>query len=135
VPPEPPPVSKLGILLLSGEYERAHYAFMVATAAAAVGRQVVLFATNDGCHALADWSLLRGAGRTAVEQDGMVQTRGVAGITELREAAMELGVTLLACDSGLRLSGVLPQSLLPRTEVAGIPTFLSSVGVGQIVTL
>ena len=131
MPPEP----TLGILLLSGEYERAHYAFMVAAAGAAVGRRVTLFATNGGCHSLADWSELRGSGCTAVEQDGAVRARGVAGITELREAAVELGVVLLACDAGLRLSGVLPRSLLPGVAVAGIPTFLSAVGVGPVITL
>lgn len=134
MPPEPPPAATLGILLLSGEYERAHYAFMLAAAAAAVGRAVVLFATNGGCHALADWSELRGAGTTAVEQDGATQARGVAGLTELRDAARELGVTLMACDAGLRVSGVLPQSLLPGTTVSGIPTFLAAAGTGQVLT-
>jgi peroxiredoxin family protein len=48
---------RLGILLLSGSHERAHYAFVLASGAAALGRDVVLFATNHGCHALlADWS-------------------------------------------------------------------------------
>lgn len=129
-----PPDVPLGILLLSSDYERAHYAFMVATAAAAIGRRTVLFATNGGCHALADWSVLRGAGMTAVEQDGAMQASGVAGLTELRDAAMELGVTLMACDAGLRVSGVLPQSLLPGTTVAGIPTFLAAAGMGQVLT-
>ena len=131
MPPDPAP---LGILLLSGEYERAHYAFMVATAAAAMGRRTVLFATNGGCHALADWSQLRGAGTTAVEQDGTMQSRGVAGLTELRDAALELGVAMMACDAGLRISGILPQSLLPGTEIAGIPTFLTAAGTGQVLT-
>ena len=39
----------LGILLISGGHERAHYALVLATGAAAVGRDVVLFATNAGC--------------------------------------------------------------------------------------
>ena len=131
-----PPSATLGVLLLSGEYERAHYAFMVAAAAAAVGRRVVLFATNGGCHALAvDWTALRGDGRAGTEQDASVQSCGVAGFAALREAAGELGVAMLACDSGLRVANLLPRSLLPGVEVAGIPTFLAAVGDGQIVTL
>jgi peroxiredoxin family protein len=47
VPSEP-----LGILLLSGAHDRAHYAFVLATGAAAIGQRVVIFATNAGCHAL-----------------------------------------------------------------------------------
>ena len=45
VPSDP----SLGVLLLSGAHDRAHYAFVVASGAAALGRQVVLFATNQGC--------------------------------------------------------------------------------------
>ena len=45
VPSEP-----LGILLLSGAHDRAHYAFVLASGAAALGRDVVVFATNTGCH-------------------------------------------------------------------------------------
>jgi len=39
----------LGILLLDGGHERAHYALVMASGAAALGREVVLFATNGGC--------------------------------------------------------------------------------------
>ena len=48
-PRRAPPVPSdpaLGVLLLSGTHDRAHYAFVVASGAAALGRQVVLFATN-----------------------------------------------------------------------------------------
>ena len=126
-----PPPDPLGILLISGSYERAHYAFMLAAAAAAVGRPAIIFATNAGCHAVAiDWRNLTDAGN-----DAGVQQRGVAGLDALRDAAAELGVSLLACDAGLRLIALSPAALLPGVEVAGIPTFLSAVGGGQIVTL
>ena len=36
----------LGVLLLSGAHDRAHYAFVVTAGAAALGREVILFATN-----------------------------------------------------------------------------------------
>ena len=92
VPSEP-----LGILLISGSYERAHYAFVTATAAAALGRDVCLFATNAGCHALlVDWSGLADAGRDAVMRE-----RGVATLDVLREAATELGIRMIACEAGL----------------------------------
>ena len=58
------PSEPLGILLLSGAHDRAHYAFVLASGAAALGRTVVLFATNAGCHALfTDWSGLTDAAR------------------------------------------------------------------------
>ena len=53
VPSEAP----IGVLLLSGAHDRAHYAFVVASGAAALGRKVVIFATNRGCLGLCrDWS-------------------------------------------------------------------------------
>ena len=38
----------LGVLLMSGSHDRAHYAFVVASGAAALGREVIVFATNRG---------------------------------------------------------------------------------------
>ena len=64
----------LGILLISGGHERAHYAFVLAAGAAAMGRRVCVFATNAGCHALLrDWSgpenAMQDAGRDAAVRE------------------------------------------------------------------
>jgi hypothetical protein len=121
----------LGILLLSGGHERAHYAFVIAAGAAALGRRVVLFATNRGCLAVCrDWS-----GLGEAERDGAVQARGVAGLDTLRDACQEMGVRLIACEAGLRAEAIDPGSLLADVEVAGIATFLGAIGSGQVVTL
>lgn len=121
----------LGILLISGTHERVHFAFVLATGAAALGRGVVLFATNAGCHALTDEiTRLADAGR-----DEMVRARGIAGLGELREAARELGVRLIACEAGLRAEDLAPERLLAGVEIAGVVTFLVAVGAGQIVTI
>ena len=124
----PVPADPLGILLISGGHERAHYAFMLAAGAAAIDRAVVIFATNDGCHALT-------AAATDDPRETEIEARGVAGLASLREACVELGVRLLACDAGLRIAGLAPPHLLAGVEVAGIPSFLAAVGAGQIVTL
>jgi len=125
------PSETLGLLLLSGSHDRAHYAFVLASGAAALGRSVVLFATNKGCLGLAkDWSGLDDAAR-----DARVRQAGVAGLDELREASIELGVRLIACEAGLRSEAIDPGSLLAQVEVAGVATFLSAVGVGQIISL
>ena len=125
------PSEPLGLLLLSGSHERVHYAFVLASAAAAIGRTVVLFATNRGCFGLArDWSGLDDASR-----DARVLAAGVAGLEALREASIELGVRLLACEAGLRSEGIDAAALLSGVEVAGVVTFLSAVGGGIIITL
>ena len=118
----------LGILLISGGHERGHYAFVAAAAAAAIGRAVTIFATNEGCRMLE--ALLPDDAR-----DDQVRAAGVAGLGELREAAVELGVRLMACDAGLRMVGLSSGRLLPGVEVAGVPSFLAAVGGGQIITL
>lgn len=125
------PSEPLGILLLSGTHERAHYAFVLATAAAALGRPVVLFASNAGCRVLlADWSGLQDAAR-----DEVIRARGVVGLDELREAARDLGVRLIACEAGLRAEALLGPSLMPGVEIAGVATFLEAIGTGQMLAL
>lgn len=116
---------------MSGAHDRAHYAFVVASGAAALGRHVVLFATNLGCLALCqDWSGLADAAR-----DAAIESRGVAGLDTLREACQDLGVRLIACEAGLRAEAIDPADLLPDVEIAGVATFLEAVNAGQIVTI
>jgi predicted peroxiredoxin len=124
-------VAPLGILLLSGGHERAHYALVLATGAAAIGRTVVLFATNAGCRLLLrePSALLEDARET------LLATRGVAGIGALLEAARELGIRRIACEAGLRAEDIAPGELAEGVEVAGVVTLLSAVGEGQLITL
>ncbi|HUB43342.1 MAG TPA: DsrE/DsrF/DrsH-like family protein [Acetobacteraceae bacterium] len=125
------PSEPLGILLLAGTHDRAHHAFVLASGAAALGRRVIVFATNAGCQALmTDWSGLADAAR-----DSRVRAAGVAGLEELRDACCELGVRLIACEAGLRAEGLDPDKLLSGVEVAGVATFLEAVGAGQIAAL
>jgi predicted peroxiredoxin len=92
---------------------------------------VVIFATNTGTTALFRlWSGLGDAGR-----DARVQAAGVAGLDTLRDACIELEVRMIACEAGLRAEGLEGADLLDGVEVAGVATFLSAVGTGQIVTL
>jgi peroxiredoxin family protein len=122
---------RLSILLLSGTHDRAHYAFVVAAGAAALGRRVQFFASNAGCHALMeDWSGLLGA-----ERDEVLRARGVGGLAELREACVELGVTLLVCEAGLRAEAIDPAGLMAGAAVAGVARFLGDAGQGQILSL
>ena len=120
----------LGILLISPGHERAHYALVLATGAAALGRDVTLFATNAGCRLL-----LAGQPLLADPREAEVAARGVAGIAPLLEAAEELGIRLLACEAGLRTEGLDPALLRPSAAVAGIASFLAAVGDGQMATL
>ncbi|SFK53924.1 DsrE family protein [Falsiroseomonas stagni] len=120
----------LGILLRHGDHEAAHYALVLATGAAAVGRDVTLFATNGGCRLfLATAPLVEEA------REALLASRGVAGIATLMEAARDLGIRLIACEAGLRAEAIAATSLAPGVEVAGVVTFLAAVGAGQVVSL
>ena len=125
------PSEPLGLLLISGGHERAHYAFVLAAGAAAIGRSVVLFATNEGCRAL-----LAGPA-TALDpaRDAVIQGRGIAGIEELRMAALELGVRMIACEAGLRMAGLDDRALAEGVERAGVATFLEAARGGQLLSL
>jgi peroxiredoxin family protein len=123
-------VRPLGILLLSGGHERAHYALVMATGAAALGRDVTLFATNAGCRLFLAASPLLADAREAV-----LAERGVATLAVLLEAAGELGLRRIACEAGLRAEGLAGAALAPGVEVAGVATFLAAVGDGQMLSL
>lgn len=120
----------LGILLRHGDHEAAHYALVLATGAAAVGRDVTLFATNGGCRLFLATSPLVEEAREA-----LLASRGVAGIAPLMEAARELGIRLIACEAGLKAEGLAAASLAPGVEVAGVITFLAAIGPGQVISL
>ena len=122
------PPDQLGVLLFSGGHDRAHYAFVVATGAAAIGRDVVLFAANAGCRSLlADLSCF-------AEAEAELAAKGVATLATLRQAAFELGIRIIACESGLRIEGI-TESLAEGVEIAGIVSFLSAISGGQVITL
>lgn len=126
-----PPSQPLGILLLSGCFERAHTALLMAASAASLDRPVVVFATQGGLHALCrDWSGLQGS-----EADAILQARGVAGFEALREVLLPLGVRLMACEAGLRGRALPPEALLAGVEHAGVPSFLAAVGGGQLLSI
>ena len=120
----------LGILLISGGHERAHYALVLATGAAALGRDAVLFATNAGCRLFLNPCPLLSDPREAA-----LEARGVAGVGTLLAAAVELGVRRIACEAGLKAEDLAGQPLAPGVEVAGVATFLSAVGDGQTISL
>jgi peroxiredoxin family protein len=131
-PPVPSESRTLGILLISAGHARAHYAFVLATAAGALGRDVVLFATNEGVHALR--SELSGVSGVKEGEAGL-RSKGVGTLAELKQAAAELGIRQIACEAGLLVTEVDQKALDPSVEVAGVATFLAAVGDGQIVTV
>lgn len=111
---------KLNLIVFSGEPEKVHYAFVLASGAAAIDLPVTLFFTMEACRAIgaaADWEAF----------DANCRAKGVATFTELREACVALGARFLVCEMGLKAIGMERNELrgdLP-IEIGGVVTFLN----------
>lgn len=137
----------LSLIVLSGDYERVHYALSMAAAGLAIDRPVILFFTNQALFALAKddaagpgWHRLRpdAGGRTAAQQDDDRRLRGVAGFAELFDACIELGAGVIACEMGLRVAGLTAADLRPeaKAEIAGLVTLYAATPSGaQLVVI
>jgi predicted peroxiredoxin len=53
----------------------------------------------------------------------------------MREAARDVGVRLLVCESGLKAEALDGAALMEGVSVAGIATFLEAVGAGQFIAV
>lgn len=141
---------RLSVLLLSGSFDRAHYALSLASTAAALERPATLFVTLAGTRALladdgrgrpgwaslplsadlADPEVADGAGL-----DARNRARGVAGFEELLQACTALGVEFMVCEMGLRALDLEVPALRDDLPIraGGLATLLG-LG-GQIVVL
>ena len=119
----------VSVILRSGDYERAHYALALASAALAVNKPAVLFFTMNGLRALMgppatldDWG-----------RDAIYRERGVGDFETLLQACVELGCRFIVCEMGLRALGIDRGQLradVPFT-VAGIVTLLDETKPGM----
>lgn len=130
MPPERRPLS---LVVLSGSYERAHYALAVAAAAGAVGRPATLFFTMGALQALAadeGWRALPGA-----EADARLASAGCADFETLLASCVELGVAFMACEMGLKAVGLSREGLRPDVPIAegGLATLLMLDGELSVV--
>ena len=86
---------KLSLIIQSGDYDRVHYALVMASAALAVGKPVTLFFAMAATSALtAGWA--DNSRETAFAADGL------ATFEELLAACSELDATFMVCELGLR---------------------------------
>ncbi len=127
---------KLSIVVFSGHYDKVHYALVMASAAAAVNRPVTLFFTMLACRAL------KAAGKDGIpawrelplseeegtggDKDDAYGAMKLATFEELLEACVQMGVTFMVCEMGLRAVGLEGKPLrddIPLEE-GGVVTFL-----------
>lgn len=119
----------VSIILRAGDYESAHYALALASAALATNKPAVLFFTMGGIRslmgpppALEDWG-----------RDAIYRERGVGDFETLLQACVELKARFIVCEMGLRALGIDRAELrrdVPFT-VAGIVTLLEETKPGM----
>ena len=104
---------RLSLIVFSGDYDRVHYALVMASAAAATNRPVTLFFTMGASKALLapkpdgttpGWAALSATddGISASDRDANHAKAGIATLDELLEACVELDVTMWVCEMGLK---------------------------------
>ena len=119
----------VSVILRSGDYESAHYALALASAALAVNKPAVLFFTMGGIRAL----LGPPAAVENWERDRQNKERGVGDFETLLQASVELGARFIVCEMGLRSLGIDRTQLradVPFT-IAGIVTLLEETKSGM----
>jgi peroxiredoxin family protein len=136
---------RLSVVLLSGEFERVHYALCMASAAAALERPVTLFVTLGALRAFLaeDAQGQRGWMRLPVAEalagpevadggalDARYRAQGIAGFEELLEACRALEVEFMVCEMGMRALGLEPGELRADLglQPGGLATLLARDG-------
>jgi peroxiredoxin family protein len=140
-----PERAHLGLVLLSGCFDRVHYGLAMASSAAALERKATLLATQGALGALlaeaADgrpgWAHLPLSPELVAPGiadggalDAQNRARGVAGFEELLQACASLGVEIIACEMGLRARGLAAAALRSDLPIrrAGLATLLARQG-------
>ena len=125
------PLAQLSIVIYDGHYDKIHYAMAMASSAAAIDKSVTLFFTMDAAKALMqsgwrDLPLSQGSGNGGAMDDGF-KSQKIATFEELLSACIELGVTIMVCEMGLKARDLSAGTLrddIPITP-GGLVTFLS----------
>ncbi len=130
-------IAKLSLVVASGTYEKVHYAFVMATGAAAIGIPVTMFFTMGASRAVLDgagWHDLPSdvTGMSARHRDEDFAEKGVATMDELIDSAAELGITFMVCEMGLRAESLEDREPRPGLDLArtGVVTFLNDAEQG-----
>jgi len=127
---------KLSIVVFSGDFDKVHYALVLASGALATDTPVTLFFTMWACKALEkkDDAGVPGWAKMPVSQekslgidlDNRFKERKVATFEDLLEACTALGAKFMVCEMGLKGVGMGADQLRDDVtiEPGGVVTFL-----------
>jgi len=131
---------KVSIIAFSGDFDKVHYALVIASAAIAIDIPVTLFFTMAASRALLatddkgapSWRTLPAgeigqSDMTGGDIDDAFKKSVVADFEGLLQSCVALGVKFMICDMGLRAMGLEDAPLRPDIpiETGGVVTFLN----------
>ena len=127
---------KLSVIVYSGDFDRVHYALVMAAAAAAIGTPATLFFTMEACRVLIKpepggmppWRAMpTGRGGDGGAMDDGFKARNIAHLEELLSACSEMGVRFLVCEMGLKAVDLDGADLRDDIDIepGGVVTFLN----------
>jgi peroxiredoxin family protein len=139
--PQPTAPDKLSLVVFSGDFDKVHYALVLASGAAAVGTPVTVFFTMwatrallaDGGDGRPGWRSMPvggdvggGAATDGAALDARFAERGTATFEALLEACVAMGVKVMACEMGLKAMGLTTEDLRDDVPITpgGVVTFL-----------
>jgi peroxiredoxin family protein len=147
--------NKLSMVIFSGELDKHLAAMIIATGAAAMGMQVVLFFTFWGTAALRHplkkvggknliaqmfgWMLPKGRNKTVLSKmhmagvgtamlKGLMKKKSVANLDQLYEIAALMSVEIKICEMSMDLMGFKREEMIdyPNLEYCGVATFMAN---------
>lgn len=111
-------MSRLTIIQLTGDAERFRGALMAGMTHRAMGGETRLFLQLDAVRMLVP--------PLTAPRDEDHRQAGLPVLAALLDEALDDGVALTACQSGLALAGLAPGDLDPRIEIGGLTSFLAA---------
>ncbi|HEY3266602.1 MAG TPA: DsrE/DsrF/DrsH-like family protein [Armatimonadota bacterium] len=154
------PEDKLSMVVFSGDLDRLLAAFIIATGAAAMFDEVVMFFTFWATPALRDpkktppakdlmarmfgWMLPKGAGKLKLSNmhmaglgtgmmKGLMKKKNVLSLEQLIQQAADSGVKIYVCQMSMDLMGFSKDELIdyPGLKLAGVGKFLGEAGTSK----
>lgn len=144
--------SQLTMVLFSGDFDKVFAAFIIASGALAMGKEVSMFVTFWGLDAIKKPEI-KTTGRTILEKmvlwmrpkgpfklgtskmnfagigprlfRYMMGKKNVESLFSLIEMSREMGIKIIACQMSMDVMGIKKEDLLDNIEVGGAATFLN----------
>lgn len=155
------PENRVSLVVFSGDLDKALAAFIIATGAAAMGMETLLFFTfwgtpllrdpaksagsKDAMSAMFGAMLPKGAGQaklskmnfggmgTAMMQN-LMKSKNVASLPQMIELAKEMEVKICICDLSMSLMGFKREEMIdyPGLQYCGVATFLEQAANSKV---